>query len=391
MLKLNSVDQEIIKDSNRKKILHLLHKKRELTKQEISKELEISIPTVTTNINNLIVEGILKEAGVAESTGGRRPVIVSFLPNSRYSFGVEFTLDSIRIVLTNLDSQIIYETSFNIHAFENISEMIKKIEAIIHNVLEERNISEDKVLGIGFSLPGTVNEEEMLLEMAPNLKIKNISFRDFGDILKLPAYIENEANAAAFAELTLGIAKEMRNLVYISITEGIGTGIVIQDYLYKGKNKRAGEFGHMTIVPNGKQCNCGKKGCWELYASDRALLENYNKKLGENNTSLKIFFQNLKDGDPNAYEVWQDYLNYLAIGIQNIILILDPHYIVIGGEISQYNEILSSLKEKVFIENAFYNQNDIKIMTSTLKENASILGASLLPMQKLFFIKGKII
>ncbi|WP_341876156.1 ROK family transcriptional regulator [Defluviitalea saccharophila] len=391
MLSLNSVDQETIKDSNRKRILQLLSKKRESTKQEIAKELEISIPTVTTNINTLIEEGILEEAGVAESTGGRKPVIVRFLPNSRYSFGVDFSLTSVRIALTNLDSEIIYETSFKMEGFANMSEVIRKIEGITKDILKQKNISADKVLGIGFSLPGTVNEEEMLLEMAPNLKIKNISFKAFDDILEFPVYIENEANAAALAELSLGIAKQMRNLVYVSITKGIGTGIVIQDYLYKGKNKRAGEFGHMTVVADGKQCNCGKKGCWELYASDRALIEQFNKKAGKTNTSLQEIFEALKKDDPNAKAVWQEYLNYLAVGIQNIILILDPHYIVIGGEISQYEEMLEPLKEKIFIENNFYSKNDIKIMISTLKGNASILGASLLPLQSLFFIRGKII
>jgi len=391
MLRLNSVDQETIKDSNRKSILQLLSKKREATKQEIAKELEISIPTVTTNVNALIEEGILEEAGVAESTGGRKPVIVRFLPNSRYSFGVDFSLTSVRIALTNLDSDIICETTFKMEGFSNMNEVIRKIERLIKDILKEKNIPIEKVLGIGFSLPGTVNEEAMLLEMAPNLKIKNISFKAFDEILEFPVYIENEANAAALAELSLGIAKQMRNLVYVSITKGIGTGIVIQDYLYKGKNKRAGEFGHMTIVADGKQCNCGKKGCWELYASDRALIEEYNKRTNKSTTSLQDIFEALRNDDANAKAVWEEYLNYLAVGIQNIILILDPHYIVIGGEISQYEEILEHLKEKVFIKNNFYNENDIKIMTSTLKGNASILGASLLPLQDLFFIRGKII
>ncbi|MBZ4666904.1 MAG: hypothetical protein PWP07_144 [Epulopiscium sp.] len=391
MLSFNSVDQEIIKDSNRKRILQLLSKKREATKQEIAKELEISIPTVTTNINALIEEGILEEAGVAESTGGRKPVIVRFLPNSRYSFGVDFSLYFVRVALTNLDSDIIYETTFKIEGFSNMNEVIRKIERITKDILREKKIPTEKVLGIGFSLPGTVNEEKMLLEMAPNLKIKNISFKEFDHILEFPVYIENEANAAALAELSVGIAKQLRNLVYISITKGIGTGIVIQDYLYKGKNKRAGEFGHMTVVADGKQCNCGKKGCWELYASDRALLEQYKEKTGKNNITLKEFFEALKRNQTEARAVWEEYLNYLAVGIQNIILILDPHYIVIGGEISRYDEILEPLKEKVFIENTFYSKQDIKIMTSTLKGNASLLGASLLPLQKLFFIREKII
>lgn len=391
MLDLNIVDQEVIKDSNRKKILQLLYNKRELTKQEISKRLNISIPTVTNNINTLIEEGIVEEAGVAESTGGRKPVIVKFLSDSRYSFGVDFSLESVRIVLINLDAKIIYDTSFNIEGFNSFDKIINKVELMIEDIIKNKKISVKQVLGIGFSLPGIVNEEDMVLETAPNLKIRNIGFERFTHHLRLPVYIENEANAAALAELTLGIAKEMRNLVYLSITEGIGTGIVIQGYLYKGKNKRAGEFGHMTVVADGKLCNCGKKGCWESYASERAILENYSEKTKQEEISLKTFLNWLAKGDLIAKEVWEDYIHYLAIGIQNIILLLDPHYIVIGGEISQCSDIIKPLEEKVFTMSSLYNKEGIKILISTLKGNASILGAALLPIQKLFYMKNKII
>ena len=99
-----TIDQEVIKDSNRKKILNLIAEKREYTKQSISKEIGVSIPTVISNINELIEEGLVEEAGVEGSTGGRKPIIVRFLPDSKYSFGVEFTLNNVRVILTNLDS-----------------------------------------------------------------------------------------------------------------------------------------------------------------------------------------------------------------------------------------------------------------------------------------------
>lgn len=392
MIKLNTVDHETIRKSNRRKILSLLYQKRELTKQEISKETGISIPTVTNNINELIAEGIIEEAGVADSTGGRKPVIVRFIPDSRYSFGINIDLDHVRIILTNLDSQIKYDTCFSIAGFDNIEEIFQRIYKIVNQVIEENNIPKKNISGIGFSLPGTVNEEKMLLELAPNLGVRNIDFKIFTKLFSLPIYIENEANAAAFAELTLGIGQKLNNLIYISVTQGIGTGIVIKDYLYKGKNKRAGEFGHTTIVAGGQKCSCGKNGCWELYASDRALLKNYNKETQSNITSLKEFFTLLRDKNYTAQKVWESYLDYLAIGIQNIILSLDPHYIIIGGEISQLEDLLlEPLKERVFIENSFYKEGDTKILTSRLKENSSILGASLLPFQELFFVNEKII
>ena len=387
-----NIDQETIKNSNRKKILNLIAEKREYTKQNISKEIGVSIPTVIANINELMEEGLVEEAGVEGSTGGRKPVIVRFLPDSKYSFGIEFTLNNVRVILINLDSEIKSDSSFKVVDYENIDDIIDNIHRIIDSVIVEKKINNKNILGIGFSLPGTVNEESLILELAPNIGMKNVDFSKFLKVLKFPIYIENEANSAAFAELNLGIAKKMRNLVYLSITEGIGAGLVIQDHLYKGKNKRAGELGHMTIVPNGKPCNCGRKGCLEQYASRKSLLEDYNLKNENSVDNLKEFFSRVEEREELAMLELDRYISYLAIGIQNIVLIFDPHYVVLGGEISNFSEYyLKDLKEKVFVENSFYDNTSLKIFTSKLKKDSSILGVALVPLQKLFSMNEKII
>lgn len=392
MLKFTEMDQETIKDSNRKKILNLLYKKKELTKLDIAKQTGISIPTVINNINELLTEGIVMEAGVAVSTGGRKPMIISFLPDSRFTFGVDIRPDFVRIIMTNINSDIKFETSFKIQSMDNFDVIMNKIIQIINKHIETNEIPRNRILGVGFSLPGTVDEEKLMLDLAPNLKIKNIFFNKYCEDFDIPIYIENEANAAAFGEMLLGSGKELKNLIYISITQGIGTGIVIQDHLYKGKNKRAGEFGHMTIVPNGKLCNCGGRGCWELYASEKTLIENYNIAASEKIDNINDFFAILRDKNQLAKDILRDYIYYLSIGIQNIIFGLDPHYIIIGGQISNYGEyFLEELKNIIYDKNNFYSRGDTKIFSSKLKENASILGASLLPLQSLFFIYDKII
>jgi predicted NBD/HSP70 family sugar kinase len=399
MFRLKNVDQETIKDSNKKMILNLLREKREMTKQNIAKEIGVSIPTVISNINELINEGLVEEAGVGDSSGGRKPVIVKFKPDSKYAFGVEVDIHKVRIILINLDSEILEEEQFSIDKIiedisivKNIDGLISLICNCIEEIIKRKKIDRGSILGAGVALPGTVNEEKLTLEWAPNLSVRNISFENMKETLGFPVYVENEANAAAIAELKLGVAKDMRNLVYISITEGMGTGIVVQDYIYKGKNKKAGEFGHMTIIKDGRPCKCGKKGCWEQYASQSALIQSYNEAAGEFITDLKGFFSKLEKDEAKALDIWDGYLEYLAAGIQNIILILDPHYIVIGGSISNYEHFLiDALKEKVFIKNSFFSSDDIKIFTSKLKSYSSVMGAALLPMQKLFYLNNNIL
>lgn len=386
-----TIDQEMIRDSNQKKILQLLQKRRELTKQEMSQILGLSIPTIATNTNILIAEGLLEEGGIGDSSGGRKPVIIKFLPNARFSFGVDISSQRVRIILTNLDSEILASVEFIDLDFTNIELILQRIADHMTQMMMDLKIESKAVLGVGFSLPGTVDEELGILEMAPSLGLYKVPLqKQFQAYFSAPIYIENEANAAAFGELTLGIAQQMKNLVYLSVTHGIGAGIVIKGHLYKGKNKRAGEFGHMTLIPNGKQCKCGRNGCWELYASVQTLLSRYRASLKAEclptSITLKSFFNDLAMGNSMARKVWDEYLDYLTTGIQNIILTLDPHYIVVGGDISLYEDyLLPDLQKKIFTPNAFYEEGDTSIVISTLKENATILGASLLPMKNLLF------
>ncbi len=394
MNKTDIPTQEDIKTANQEKIFRLFIRKRELTKQKISKKTRISIPTVTNNINMLLKLGILEKAGNSVSTGGRRPEVMRFNPNSKYSFGVDIAPERTRTILTNLDSQIISDTSFGNKKFTNMDQIIRNIKKQLTSILSQNKLSPDRVLGAGISLTGTVNEENMVLELAPNLnfKAKNINFNKYGKILGIPVYIENDANVSAIAEHSLSKTNIMRDLVFISIGTGIGCGILMKEKLYKGVNKRSGEFGHMSIAENGRKCACGGLDCWELYASEKALIKDYNNRSGKRVKDINKIFSLIQKNDPNALTVWDRYLDYLATGIKNIVLILDPRSIIIGGNISRYEALFRDpLKERIFKKNKFYNQDDVKISASVLKEDASIIGASLLPVQNTFFLNNKFI
>jgi predicted NBD/HSP70 family sugar kinase len=387
------INQKTILTENRKRILRLLTSKRELTIPEISRELDISIPTISKNINQLKGEGLVQEAGVSSSSGGRRPMLIKFIPDAFYSFGVEFSVErQVRIILTNLDSKILAESALSDPDFNDIDGLMQEIYHRVETVLLDSKISWQKVLGIGFSLPGTTDEETGLLKIAPNLmkrsivKLKNVDFTKYESLFRLPLFIENDANAAAMAELTLGIAKVIQNLVFLSILSyGIGGAIVVGGQLYQGKNKRAGEFSHMKIASHGRRCFCGRRDCWELYGSLNVLLTMYREQTGKTISSVNNFFALLKESERTALEVFDEYLDHLATGIQNIILIQDPHYVIIGGILSRFEAFfLEPLQEKVFVENSFYDRTDVQIICSTLKEDASILGASLLPLERVF-------
>lgn len=374
------MDHSEIKTANRKSIIKLLAHERELTKLEVSRKLNLSVPTVTTIAGELLEEGIFEEAGMATSTGGRKPVIIRFLPQSRYSIGVDLDKNFIRAIITDLDCKILNDKKLFLRSI-NEAEIIDGIKVLIEDILKEMKDLKDKILGIGISMPGTVNEDKLKLELAPNFKLKNLCFKHIQDYFKLPVYVENEANAGAIAESNLGIAKNLNNLIYISITEGIGGGLIINERIYKGKSSRAGEIGHMTINKGGRQCSCGKKGCFETYASNRALINDYNEVSEIKALSISEIIGKYKEKDTLAIKVIERYIEDLAEGIGNLIFIFNPNYIVIGGEVSKYSDIFQNkLIELIFNNNQFYNKDDVEILFSSLGEDSNILGAALIPI-----------
>jgi len=380
------IDQNAIRSENRKRILQLLLRERELTILEMSQRLDISIPTVTKNINQFIAEGIAKEAGTSISTGGRRPAIIRFLPNAYYSIGIEFSAErAIRIVLADLDSHINDSHSFVCSDFHDMSAVMALIHQQIADMLRGQNIPLRQVLGIGFALPGTVNEDRKFLHTAPNLGISKIVFSDYEPLFELPIFVENDANAAVMAELALGGLPAMKNIVFLSVLpRSISGGIVVGGHLYHGCNKRAGEFSHIAIALDGPACSCGRKGCWETFASINALLGIFQEQTGVSVTIDELFTR-VNACDAAAQQALDRYAYYVAVGIRNILLIQDPHYLILGGALSRFEEeFLPLLRDKIFTGHAILRQEDVQIVCASLKEDAAILGAALLPMEKIY-------
>jgi predicted NBD/HSP70 family sugar kinase len=373
-----------IKSNNKKRIVNILSKERELTKLDISRKLDISVPTVTTIVGELIEEGIVEEIGAATSTGGRKPMIIKFLPDSRYSIGIDLGKDYVRGILTNLDSTILEDRTKELFVITE-NEVLNAIKSLIEELMSSKEDVENKLLGIGLSLPGTINDQELRLEVAANFRLKDISFEELHKDLNTPIFLENEANAGALAESKLGIAKDLNNLIYVAITEGIGGGILLNDYMYKGRDRRAGEIGHMCISRNGRQCNCGRKGCWETYASNRALIKDYNEKSSEAVRNISEIMERYQQGEEIAHQVVEEYLENLAEGIQNLAFIFNPDYIVIGGEIGKYSkDINDKLSSKIFTSNEYYKEGDVNILFSYYGSDSNILGASLIPILNSF-------
>ncbi len=372
MAELDGFYQRIIKNNNRKKIFRLIRKRRKITKLEISQILGLSITTVSSNIKELIEKGFIKESGYEESTGGRKAQLLEYLPDSRYSIGVELKENHGRVILADLDCNIIKE---KYHDDIDLSNFSKSVIKLLNDFIKETKVGSN-LLGIGISLPGTVDIDKMILESAPNMGLKKVDLSKVQNAFDVPVIFDNEANCSAYGEYEF-MELEDRPLFFVSITEGIGGAIIIDRKLYNGKNHRAGEIGHITINFDGEKCSCGNQGCWERYASVRALERMVRDAAGKKSLNYEEIFS-LYEKDASIKKIVDSYAAYISCGIRNLLMIFDPSYIIIGGEICRYeNILLKQIKKHVFEKNDFYTENDIDIVFSGLKENSGIIGAVL--------------
>ena len=293
---------------------------------------------------------------------------------------------------------------FNIEK-ENIEQIIE--QTIIENIIKltnelPENIENKKIEAIGIAVPGTVSDGTIV--KCVNLKLENYNIaqklnkalieyiqsnakQELFENLPLDIKLQNDAKCAAIAENTYGILNNYENSIFLTLGTGIGGAVIINNNLLKGTNFSGYEFGHMIINKNGLECNCGKKGCFELYASMRKLKKDLKEKLNLNEFTtseqlLDLLKYNtaLNKNDERIKEVIEEFTDNLALGISNLINIFEPEIIGIGGSFVYFEDfLLEKLKDKILFGNLLFNKrDDIIVKSAILGNDAGIIGASML-------------
>lgn len=379
------VNHSKIKETNRKKIIKLLLERTEITKLDISRILGISITTVSTNIAEFKNEGIVEDVRSLESTGGRKAIAIRLKEDCKFSIGVALTPNHIKIALVNIKKEIIENIRIS-HNNDGIENLIKIINEKIDFIMKKYNLDSEKLLGIGLSLPGTVDFKEGIIKYSYLLGVKEFNLKEKFQYLNVPIYVDNEANLSAYYEF-LSRKDVLKNLLYVSITDGLGLGIIINGKIYRGDNNSSGEFGHIKVVIDGKKCKCGAKGCLEAYASMNSLIESYNEEVSESILDIDEFEKLYMQNDIKTKKVLDDYLRILAVGISNLIMILDPNTIVIGGDINNLlNDKMEILKKNIYKDNLFTDESSCNISIADFKESY-MLGAAMMPIEEFLEIK----
>lgn len=337
------------------------------SKQEIVSDLSLSMPTVHQNLAELLKAGLLRRDGTQQSTGGRRAMRLTVAENARFAVGVSITESGLRFLAANLRMQEIAYKKTPRMAICEVDDLGKLLADELELFLDEYGLERSKLLGVGLTLPAVIDSDKGEIVLAPTLQLKDNSLDRITRHLKYPAYVSNDATSAGYAEwFTLSA---QRNMAYIFLENGVGGAVLLDGAPYEGVNRRSGEFGHMCVEPNGLPCKCGKCGCLEAYCSTSRISDD----LG---ISLEQFFEELEQQNQDYQKLWQDVLNHLAIGINNIRMALDCD-VVIGGFLAQFMEPhLPELRYLAAQLNTFEASADY-IKLCRYPKRASTLGVAL--------------
>jgi N-acetylglucosamine repressor len=361
-----SVSNIDVKRINKIRILRCIIKNGKISQQDIATMLGVSIPTVLQNVKELLGIGLIQEVGVFQSTGGRKAKAIAPIPVAKYAIGLDITQNHISTVLVELDGQILEHTRVR-NTFSCEEGYFQHLGLVTSKFIRKHNIPRNKILGVGISIPGIVDNSGQRIASSHALGISDVSCSTFCKDIPYPCIFVNDANAAGYAELRDRDAAH--NAVYLSLSDSVGGAIFLNDRLYLGENQRSGEIGHNTLIPGGKRCYCGKYGCLDAYCSAKALSQH-------SSGDLSAFFETVKSGDDALRNVLEEYFGLLTIAINNLRMTFDCD-IIVGGYVGGYLEdYLRPLRNRLALLNAMELDGEY-LQVCRYKLEASALGAAL--------------
>ena len=344
--KLTNTD---VKKLNKNRIFRLIYNSDKISRQEIADQLGLSLPTVNQNLKMLMEDGLIEYVGNFTSTGGRRAQAITIDNNARKAISVNIKADYINVDVVGLKGQIIYSMAVKAH-FSKSSAYIEKLTDAVRHAVDYVGADADDILGVGITVPGILDDEKQILISAPPLKAKNYDFTRLISAIDYPVIVMNDARAEAYAGHWFN-GKPEDEKIYIMLGEGVGGAYINASAIRNGVHNRGGEFGHMVIHPGGKQCLCGKKGCFEAYVSEKVLSS-------ELDMTLDNFFELAAQGNKNNSDVLDEYMDNLALGINNIYTMMDCD-IVLGGTVAPYlKQYENSIKERLVNDYSFDTDAD---------------------------------
>ena len=376
-----------IRDINRQIVLNYVREREPISRAEIARETELQRSTVSSIVDALQTEGLVEEIGEGESTGGRRPTMLRLRTAGAIAIGVAITPSRTTVATSDLAGRVLGQD-----AFVTDSDPEQTFGRVV-NLIKELSQQNASIESIGVSLPGLVDPETGAAIYVPYFKWRDLPVAEMISApTGLPVVIDNDANAVALAELWFGRPEvsDARDFILVLVAEGVGTGIVFDGQVYRGKRGAAGEFGHMIIGPHAPvACSCGNRDCWEAFSSEGAAVARYAELSGLTQ-DVPPGFAELVDralnGENHAKTALIDTALCLGVGISNLIVGFSPEAVVVGGEIARAWPLVEGALRETIEHSVRRGLPSARILPSTLGEQPTLRGALSLVLASKFTV-----
>lgn len=392
---------ELKKIAQKKQILRAIYFNGPLSNSELAKQIKLSTPKINSLLLELIDNGLVKELGRGDSSGGRRPNIYGLVEDGFYVVGITINITRTIISIFNSCNQEVSGPHYFPIRMQSDMEIFKQVNEKLEEVVKDSNIPKEKILVAGIELPGLMN-----LEKGNNLTYfpeeENL-FDELKSIFGIPVFFNHDTKVRTFAEQHFGLAKGKKNVLMLQADWGLGLGIVLNGKLYSGKSGFSGEFGHIPLIDDGPLCVCGKQGCLETVVSAKAIARQAREAIQQGKSSLikelveddldkidiTVVIKAANAGDQFAISLFSEVGKWLGRGIAFLIQIFNPELIIIGGQVAVANQfILAPIQQAIHTYSNRDISNDSEIKFSELGSKAGTMGAAAYALERMSKLKS---
>jgi predicted NBD/HSP70 family sugar kinase/biotin operon repressor len=367
-----------LRESNRERVVQALSMLGVASRADIARRTGLSRTTVSSIVADLQAEGrvVDRDANGRPSTGGRPPALIALDPAVGVAVGIDFGKRHLAVAAADLSHRVLAEEWCEMPEDYEAEEGIGRAAELVERVLGDSGTHRERVLGVGMGLPGPIHRSGIVGSSAilPGWAGTRGAER-MAERLGLAVWLANDANLGALAEATWGAGRGVSTLVYLKLSTGIGSGIVLDGRLFEGAGGTAGEIGHISLDQTGDICRCGSRGCLETFAGGAAITGMLSRSLGEE-LDFEAVLQRAAAGDPACRRALADAARQVGVATANLCNLVNPERIVVGGSVGHAGgALLDSLRESVGLRAIPSAAEDVQIVAGELGERAELLGA----------------
>jgi predicted NBD/HSP70 family sugar kinase len=373
---------ESLRDSNRSRVIDALRRRGSASRSDLARLTGLSRTTVTTLVADLHTRGLIVEepTGPARSeTGsrGRRPSFLRLAPSAGAALGIDFGHRLIRVAIADLGSRVLAEQTIELDVDAAACAAMEAASDLTEVVLAAAKIQRNQIIGAGVGIPGPIDRATGAVASTTILPGWSgvTPGRELERLLEIPVHVDNDANLGALGEVTYGAGQGLADVVYVRLTSGIGSGLILGGRLHHGANGLAGELGHVQVRPDGVVCRCGNRGCLETVAADGSLLALLRPAHGDDLT-VPGMLELVAHGDLGARRVFNDAGRALGRVLADLCNHLNPAAIIVGGELNAaVGPLLDGIRESVHRYAQPSVADAVEVKSGVLGERAEVLGA----------------